>query len=150
MATMTHEQIDALEAGPEMDRLVAVALGLGDGWYPPECPTHGFEWEMGICCIPSPPQKPGWKLFISPPPFSQDTEVAVFAAELFADTHRLAIDISYRGYWTSDVFGEGLVRSGWAVDLTGKKTYVGSERHEPDLPLQISRAILKLHHGAKT
>ena len=42
---MTHNEIDAMQAGPEMDRMVAEKVM---GWRPPDC-DHGPGRMCGLC-----------------------------------------------------------------------------------------------------
>lgn len=36
----------------ELDKAVTEVLGFGDLWFPPDCPTSGPDWSMGIHTVP--------------------------------------------------------------------------------------------------
>ncbi len=123
---MTADQIANLEAGPEMDRLVAEACGLKEHivqgrhvcWLADGRPWGPDDFEPSI-----------------------DISAAMFAVERFCDPRELSADIEYRGWWAVDIWGgDGAV---------GKYVNTGSHADKTaDLPTHICRSILILANRA--
>lgn len=125
---MTHEQIDAMPAGPELDALACAAVG-----WEPKHQTRFFCGQCGCEAGKSGPTCGGWmeKQVVVVKPISTDT---VFAMA--------ALTVAYSGRIT-------YIRSyGWVVSMVTQEKQ-GDPAHDVSAmgdtaPLAIARALAKM------